>query len=68
MREYTTRSDDCTNTIITVQKDNYILCIGAAMRGKYCNKKNTTKKRIKEQFNIQKEAIIKTNDEKRKDI
>lgn len=39
MREYTTRSDDCTNTITTVQKDNYILCIGAAMRGRYCNKK-----------------------------
>lgn len=39
MREYTTRSDDCTNTITTVQKDNYILCIGAAIRGRYCNKK-----------------------------
>lgn len=35
MREYTTRSDDCTNTITTVQKDNYILCIGAAIRGRY---------------------------------
>lgn len=44
MREYTTRSDDCTNTITTVQKDNYILCIGAAMRGRYCNKKKRNKK------------------------
>lgn len=47
MREYTTRSDNCTNTITTVQKDNYILCIGAAMRGRYYNKKNATKNRIK---------------------
>lgn len=43
MREYTTRSDDCTNTITTVQKDNYVLCIGAAMRGRYCNKKRNKK-------------------------
>lgn len=43
MREYTTRSDDCTNTITTVQKDNYILCIGDAMKGRYCNKKRNKK-------------------------
>ena len=41
--DYTIRSDDCTNTITTVQKDNYILCIGAAMRGRYCNKKTQQK-------------------------
>lgn len=36
MREYTTRDDDCCNTLTTVTKDNYILEVQcAAMRGRY---------------------------------
>lgn len=34
MREYALRTDGCTNTITTVQKDNYVV-VGAAMRGRY---------------------------------
>lgn len=33
MREYTLRTDGCSNTITTVQKDNYLLEI--PMRGRY---------------------------------
>ena len=44
LREYTLRTDGCTNTITTVQKDNYV-AIGYAMRGRY-NSGNKTEQKI----------------------
>lgn len=44
LREYTLRTDGCTNTITTVQKDNYV-AIGCAMRGRY-NFGNKTEQKI----------------------
>lgn len=44
LREYTLRTDGCTNTITTVQKDNYV-AIGYAMRGRY-NSDNKTEQKI----------------------
>ena len=37
MREYTFRDDCITNTLTTVQKDNYLI-IPCAMRGRYDKK------------------------------
>ena len=44
LREYTLRTDGCTNTITTVQKDNYV-AIGCAMPGRY-NSGNKTEQKI----------------------
>ena len=44
LREYTLRTDGCTNTVTTVQKDNYV-AIGCAMRGRY-NSDNKTEQKI----------------------
>lgn len=44
LREYTLRTDGCTNTVTTVQKDNYV-AIGCAMRGRY-NPDNKTEQKI----------------------
>lgn len=43
MREYTLRTDGISNTITTVQKDNYIV-VGAAMRGRYNSDGKTEQK------------------------
>lgn len=43
LREYTLRTDGCTNTITTVQKDNYV-AIGCAMRGRYTSANKTEQK------------------------
>lgn len=44
MREYTLRTDGCSNTITTVQKDNYV-AVGCAMRGRY-NAENKIEQQI----------------------
>lgn len=44
LREYTLRTDGCSNTITTVQKDNYV-AVGCAMRGRY-NFDNKTEQKI----------------------
>lgn len=43
MREYTIRTDGCSNTITTVQKDNYVV-VGCAMRGRYNSDGKTEQK------------------------
>ena len=43
LREYTFRTDGCSNTITTVQKDNYV-AIGCAMRGRYTSADKTEQK------------------------
>lgn len=44
LREYTLRTDGCSNTITTVQKDNYV-AIGCAMCERY-NSDNKTEQKI----------------------
>lgn len=43
LREYTLRTDGCSNTITTVQKDNYV-AVGCAMRGRYNSDGKTEQK------------------------
>ena len=44
MREYTIRTDGCSNTITTVQKDNYVV-VDCAMRDRYNSDKKQNKNR-----------------------
>ena len=43
MREYTFRDDGVSNTLTTVQKDNYVV-IPCAMRGRYDENNNVSQK------------------------
>lgn len=45
LREYTLRTDGCSNTISTVVKDNYVV-VSAAIRGRYVNDKSKTVQRL----------------------
>ena len=54
MREYTFRDDGIANTLITVQKDNYVV-IPCALRGRY-DKNNT----INQQLEISKDGSTNT--------
>lgn len=62
MREYVFRDDGITNTLTTVQKDNYVV-IPCAMRGRYDENNNVNQRiELREDGNINTiTCVIKDN-------